>query len=216
MEELEQLKAIDKAFEYVEKYSDYLFRKAWGKTLIIWGIIAPLGLIFYFYRIPFSSFLQIGVELFILLISSLTVLISVGATLYNFTSASRLLKSKKDPEITSSKESHLHGIAIGFIWFILFLLASLIPDPLSILSSLWAGGFAIIFSYFLLKRFHDTFPELLLVGLILLVSSIPLIAVVMIDIDLARIAAVICFSLSFLIGGYYSIKLADDILSWND
>jgi hypothetical protein len=216
---MEEIQKVNEALTILERYSDYLARKAWGKTLIIWGIMAPIGLVVYFNNEPLANIFNMSRESFTLLFSALFLLIGVGLTLYTFTSASRLLQTKKNREVSSPKESSKHGIFIGFIWFLLFILASFIPEPFSVISSVWAAGLAIIISYWLLKQyFHDAFPELLLVGVILLLASIPLVGLIVINIglDLVRTATVVIFSVSFLLGGFYSLTIAKNILSGNE
>ncbi len=214
---MHELRKLNEAIVVVEKYSDYLARKAWGKTLIIWGIIAPIGLILYFSSPTLSALFNMDRNSFSTLTSFTIVLIGIGITLYNFLTASRVLKTKDDRSVSSPKKSSLHGIIIGFIWFFLYLLAGVIPDPYSVVSSVWAAGLAIIISYVLLKNFfHDTFPELLLVGIILLIASLPLVIIAVVDWELARIITVIIFSISFLAGGFYSFLEAPKILSRNE
>ncbi len=210
---MEDIRKVSEALIFIERYSDYLCRKAWGKALIMWGIMAPIGLLLYFNRQPLSNLFNMGIETFSILTTATVALIGVGMTFYIFTSASRLLETKKEKTVSSPKESSMHGIIIGFIWFLLFSLASLLPEPLSVISSLWAGGFAIIMSFLILKKFHDTYTELLIVGMLLLISSIPLFILVLTDIELARIGTVIISSISFLAGGYYSFTNAAKILS---
>ncbi|MFX1285701.1 MAG: hypothetical protein ACFFB5_18820 [Promethearchaeota archaeon] len=213
---MEEIQKVNEALLIIERYSNYLARKAWGKTLIIWGIVTPIGLVLYFNRQALSVLLEISVDSFTLLTSALLILIAIGFTIYNFISASRILKTREGQTAESPKESSLHGILIAFIWFLSFLLASFIPEPLSVISIVWAAGFAILISFLILKKYHDTFPELIIVGVLLLISSIPLAALVLTDVELARIATVIIYSVSFLIGGFYSFTIATDILSGNE
>lgn len=213
---MEEIQKVNEALLIIERYSNYLARKAWGKTLIIWGIVTPIGLVLYFNRQALSVLLEISVDSFTLLTSALLILIAIGFTIYNFISASRILKTREGQTAESPKESSLHGILIAFIWFLSFLLASFIPEPLSVISIVWAAGFAILISFLILKKYHDTFPELIVVGVLLLISSIPLAALVLTDVELARIATVIIYSVSFLIGGFYSFTIATDILSGNE
>ena len=133
-------------------------------------------------------------------------------------SVSRLITDKEKQIKSSEKGSSLHGILIGSIWFLLFIFASFIPDPFSVISSIWAAGLAIIISFWLMKNyFHGSFPEFLLVGIILLIASIPLIFLIIIKVDLSLVQtlAVIIYSISFLSGGFYSLTIATDILSRN-
>jgi len=212
---MEEIQKINEAILIVERYSNYLARKAWGKTLIIWGILTPIGLAFYFSRQPLSSILEISLETFTFLASALIVLTGIGFTIYNFASASRILETRKDQAAKSPKESSMHGIIICFVWFLSFIIVSFIPEPFSVISTIWAAGFAILISFLILKKYHDTFPELIVVGLILLISSIPLVILVQIDVELARVATVIIYSISFLVGGLYSFTIATGILSGN-
>ncbi len=212
---MEEIQKVNEALLIIERYSNYLARKAWGKTLIIWGILTPIGLTLYFNRQTLSIFLEIGIETFTLLVSALIILIGIGFTIYNFVSASRILKTRGDQVAESPKASNMHGIIICFVWCLSFLLASFIPEPFTVISTVWSAGFSIIISFFILKKYHDTFPELIVVGVILLISSIPLAVLVMTDVELARIATVIIYSISFLAGGFYSFTIATDILSGN-
>lgn len=213
---MEEIQKVNEALLIIERYSNYLARKAWGKTLIIWGILTPIGLVLYFNRQALSTLFNISIEIFTLSVSTLILLIGIGFTLYNFISASRILKSHRDQTVKSPKESSIHGIFIGLVWVFLFFLATFIPEPFTVISTVWAAGIAIIISFLILKKYHDTFPELIVVGVILLISSIPLVVLVLTDVELARIATVIIYSISFLVGGYYSFTISMDILSRNE
>ena len=105
---MEDIRKVGEALIFIERYSDYLCRKAWGKSLIIWGIMAPIGLLLYFNRQSLSNLLNMGIETFSILTTAIIALIGIGMTLYIFTSASRLLETKKEKtESSSPKEMSL-------------------------------------------------------------------------------------------------------------
>ena len=62
---MEDIRKVTEALIFIERYSDYLCRKAWGKALIIWGIMAPIGLLLYFNRQPLSNLLNMGIEIIV-------------------------------------------------------------------------------------------------------------------------------------------------------
>ena len=92
---MEDIKRLNEALLVIERYSDYLCRKAWGKTLIIWGIISPIGLVIYFNRQALSMSLNMEVTMFTFLTTTIILLTGLGMTIYIFMSASRLVKLKK-------------------------------------------------------------------------------------------------------------------------
>lgn len=209
---MEELYKYNEAIKIIERYADYMCRKAWGKTLIIWGILAPISLVIQLNSENFSKLFSMNIETFTIFSTSILLIISIGLTIYLFGSVSKVINAKNKGSFESPKVSNRHGFIIGSIWFLTFFLIGLIPEPFSILSSIWAGGISMILSFLLLRYYHDKFIEILLVGGLLLIFSIPLMFIVSINEGIARILVIVIFSICFLSGGFCSYLIAKKIL----
>ena len=213
---MENLEKLNETILIIDRYSDYLHRKAWGKVLIIWGILLPLTLTLFVYSTRLATIFNIEAGFFKLLATSLILVVGVGFTLYIFISLPKLTLSKQKEIDDSSVISHYHGLIIGFTWFILFLLPNYIPEPFTMVAYIVAGSIALIISYFVLEKIHGSYKELLVTGTILLVLSIPLAALSLVNLPLAQIAIAISYAFSFMSGGLYSLHIATKILDGKD
>lgn len=207
---MEEVEKVKKALQLVERYEYYLFRKAWGMTLIIIGICGSISAFLALKAQYIAEILHISAEAFILLASVMIWLVGAVIIVYSFVSAQITLSKEKKG---SFRRDMPHAVLISLIWFISFKLTGYAPERFEVVSWLWAGGGSCILSYLIHKIVlgHGNYPELLLVGLTLLVVSLP-IAVVG-DTSLAETATLVTFAISFVIGGLYSIMTASKILS---
>ena len=169
---MDDLNKISKAIALVEKYESYLFRKAWGMALIVFGIAIPLTAFLNIIAPSVAPILGLPIEVFSLLTTVITWIISVSVIIYSFASATKLTSKKR--KFSFHKEAP-HIIAIMLVWFICFTFLWFAPEGIEIVSNLWAAGAACVLSYLILRRVpvHTNYPEILLVGIILLVASIP-------------------------------------------
>ena len=209
---MDNYEKLNETILIIDRYSDYLHRKAWGKVLIIWGILLPFTLTLYVYSIQLAIIFNLEADFIQLLATSLFLVLGLGLTLYIFISLPSLTFSKQKEVGDSSVTSRYHGLIIGFTWFLLFILPKYIPEPFTMVAYLVAGSFGLIISYFVLQKSHGSYKELLVTGIILFVSSVPLVALSVIDLPLAHIAIAISFAISFMSGGLYSLRMARKIL----
>jgi hypothetical protein len=213
---MENLVKVSESFLIIDRYSDYLYRKAWGKVLIIWGIILPLTIVIFNFSTQLSMITSIDTIFLKFFATSLSVLLGTGLTLYIFISVPKMTLTKKKEDEDSSVISHHHGLILGITWFLLFQVPNFILEPFNTVSYVLVSSIALIISFILLKRVHGTYKELLITGIILLISTIPLVLLLLINlVVLAQIATAIVFAISFLSGGLYSMQIAANILDGN-
>jgi len=207
---LEEIERFDKALRLVERYEGYLFRRAMGIALIICGIVFPLTAFMVLKAETISNLLNMSSQAFLTYIPSFLLLIGMAMIIYNFTSA-HVVTSRMRKE--SMWKNAPHMVLMFLIWFISFYLTNYIPEPFTIISWLWAGGFASLLSYMLMRREPNEvrFTELLIIGLICIVSSFPLLLIQ--DEQLVLAGTFLIFSVSFIAGGLYSTINALKMLS---
>jgi hypothetical protein len=106
-----------------------------------------------------------------------------------------------------------HMVLMFMVWFVSFYLTNFVPEPFTVISWLWAGGGASLLSYLLMKRdpANVKFTELLIIGIICIVSSLPLLFIR--DEQLVLTATFLVFSMSFITVGLYSTVNASKLLS---
>lgn len=207
---MEEVEKVSEALRLVEKYESYLFRKAWGTNLIVWGILVPLNALLILKAKPIADILSMSAEAFMSLASAMTLIAGVAIVIYTLTSATIATSRRRK---FSFRRDMPHAVAIFLIWFISFNLTAFVPERFGVVSLLWAAGSASLLSYLVLRKVpvHGSYPELLLVGLILLIASLPIAGVT--DAALAQTATLVIFAISFVAGGLYSIITASKALS---
>jgi len=207
---VEEVEKVSEALRLVEKYESYLFRKAWGTNLIVWGILVPLNALLILKAKPIADILSMSAEAFMSLASAMTLIAGVATVIYTLTSATIATSRRRK---FSFRRDMPHAVAIFLIWFISFNLITFVPERFGVVSLLWAAGSASLLSYLVLRKVpvHGSYPELLLVGLILLIASLPIAGVT--DAALAQTATLVIFAVSFVAGGLYSIITASKALN---
>jgi hypothetical protein len=209
IEIMEEVERIGEVLKLVERYEDYLFRRAWGMTFIVLGLLAPVSFLIILKAQPIAMILGMSTEAFISL-ASITIALTLAAIItYLFASATVALSKKR--KFSFSKDIP-HALLLSLTWFISFQLTHYAPERFAAVSWLWAGGFASLFSYLVLLKVqvHKGFRELLVTGLILIVTSIPIAFIA--DASTAETASLIVFSIAFVGGGIYSILKATKVL----
>ncbi len=199
---MEELDKVTEALEVVERYEDYLFRRAWGRVLLTFGILIPLGFILTMNAQLLAQILDLPADTVMLLSSTMTAIVVFGLVILSFGSA-QAARSKKSTD--SSPGGVLHAAAIGLIWFVAFLSIGLLPEAFAQVSLLWATGVACICTYVILKLTpgHEDYNGILILGIALLVTSLPLLAVS--EQDMAQYLALTIFSAAFVFSGLYAI-----------
>jgi hypothetical protein len=207
---LEEIERFDKALRLVERYEGYLFRRALGIALIICGIVFPLTAFMVLKAQTISNLLNMSTQAFLTFIPTIILLVGMATIVYSFTSA-HVVTARMRKE--SMWKDTPHMVLMFLVWFIAFYLTNYVPEPFSTVSWLWAGGGASLLSYLLMRRepADEKFKELLIIGLICIVSSFPLLFIQ--DEQLVLTATFLVFSLSFIIGGLYSTVNASKLLS---
>jgi hypothetical protein len=207
---MEELDKVVEALEVVERYEDYLFRRAWGRVLLTIGIVVPLGFILAMNAQLLAQILGLPADTVMLLSSTMTVIVVFGLVILSFGSA-QAARSKKSTD--SAPRGVLHGVVIGLFWFVAFLSVGFIPEAFAQVSLLWVGGVACICTYMVLKLTpgHEGHNEILFLGIVLLVASLPLLAVS--EQDIAQYLALTVFSAAFVFGGLYAIATSSRKLS---
>ena len=210
---MEEIKKIEEALLIVERYEAYLFKRALGIAFIVCAIVFPLTAFMVLKAQQLAELLNMSTGAFMTLVPTLTLLIGMAVIVYSFTSAhvvtSRMRKTPLNKDIT-------HMIVIFLVWFFAFYLTNYVPEPYTVISWLWAGGLASLTSYWVLKRENPSwaYPELLTVGVICLIFSVPLF--LMRGSQLVEALAFLTFSVSFLAGGLHSLINASKELSESD
>lgn len=207
---MEELERFEKALRLVERYEGYLFRRALGIGLIICGVVFPLTAFLVLKAQSMANMLNMSAEAFLVFVPTVVLLIGMAMIVYNFTSA-HVVTSRMRKE--SIWKDFPHMALMFMVWFISFFLTNYVPEPFTTVSWLWAGGGASLLSFLVLRRepANANYPELLIIGLICVVSSLPLLLVS--DAQLALTVTFLVFSASFIAGGVYSIVNASKLLS---
>jgi hypothetical protein len=200
---MEDVKKVVEALELVERYEYYLFRKAWGKMLLIIGTMFPLGSLLVLNAQIVASFLGIPVDAVGIISALITIVASIALTAIAFSSAH---SSRPKTQKSESAREWVHGIIIAIIWFIAFSLTSYSPPALYSVSALLASGFSCLCSYLILRYTpeHTASIEILFLGFMLLAASVPIF--LMGETQLALYTALLFFSLSFIITGIYILS----------
>ena len=207
---MEEIERFDKALRLVERYEGYLFRRAMGIALILCGIIFPLTAFIVLKAQTIANLLNMSTQAFLTFIPTFILLVGMATIVYLFTSAHVVTSRMRKESIWKDAP---HMVLRFLIWFISFYLTKYVPEPFTTLSWLWAGGGASLLSYLFMRRdpADVKFTELLIIGLICIVSSLPLLFIQ--DEQLVLTATFLVFSISFIIGGIYSTVNASKLLS---
>ena len=207
---MEEIERFDKALRLVEKYEGYRFRRALGIALIICGIVFPITAFMVLKAQTIANLLNMSAQAFLTFIPTIILLIGMVMIVYNFTSAHVVTSRMRKESIWKDIP---HMVLMFLVWFISFYLTNYVPEPFMILSWLWAGGGASLLSYLFMRRdpADMKFTELLIIGFICIVSSLPLLFIR--DDQLVLTATFLIFSMSFITGGLYSTINAQKFLS---
>ncbi len=201
---MEEIDKVLEALSVVERYEDYLFKKSWGRALIVIGIILPLGVIVNMNAVVVATALGMDVGYVSILATIITVILSFGYVAYTFFGTWRTVKEKSEEKRSRS----LHGPLIGVTWFVVFILASLSPASLQMVALLWAAGVSCILSFVILRLTggHSHDQLLLYLGLALVIVSLPLLLLT--DQLLVGYLSIIAFSTCFILGGIMMHRIA--------
>jgi hypothetical protein len=210
---MEELEKFDRALRLVERFERYLFRRAFGIAFIVCGIIVPLTAFLVIRARSLAELLNMSAEAFLAFVPTLVLVTGIAVIIYSFTSAHVVTsRMRKDPVWKDAP----HMILMSLMWLISFFLTNYVPEPFTVISWLWAGGFASLLSYLVSRIKSDSgdYPEILVVSIICLVTSLPLLFIK--DTQLVEAVTFLIFGISFIAGGVYSIINALKVLSESD
>jgi hypothetical protein len=205
---MEELDKVLQALSVVERYEEYLFRKSWGRALIVIGIVLPLGALLSMNAAVISEVVGLDSGLISLLVSLMTVILGWGYVAYTFSEFWRTPVKQEEKEPSDTK----HGPIIGIIWFVCFVLTGLAPEALRIVSLLWAASASCLLTFVVLRAVgsHGNVRILLYLGFSLFITSVPLL--VILDPYLLGYLAMIAFSVCFIFAGMVMSRMAAGML----
>jgi hypothetical protein len=205
---MEEVDRVLEALSVVERYDEYLFRRTWGKALIVIGVALPLGVFVGMNSAVVAAATGLDVQLVAMLANLFSVLLCFGYIAQAFYGAWK--PTKKEGE--SKHGASYHGWVIAFLWFAAFSIASMAPESLQIIALLWAASVSCMLSFAVLRATggHGQAIIILYLGILLAVVSLPLLLIT--DPVLAAYAALTAFSLCFIAAGLVMLKLAGESL----
>jgi hypothetical protein len=205
---MEDLERFSEAIKMVERYEQYLYQRAMGLALIVNGLVGPSVFFLMLKADSFSALIGMTPTMFSVASTTLLVGIGIFVNIYLFASA-RVLSSK-----VSKREDgrDLHFMVLMFcIWFVAFFLVGYIPEPFSGIGWSLAGGAASLVSYVAISvAGHHKRPELLIIGLINILASLPVFLYG--DLLEVEVAVLTVYAVSFVCGGAYSTMNANRYL----
>lgn len=205
---MEEVEKVTEALKLVERYEEYLFRKAFGALFVVFGILGPLTGYLVSNAQPLASVLGISADAFALFTAVVIWIIGCAIILRSFASA--MIVYQKRHRFSFRRDAP-HIIAVILVWFVSFFFVNFAPETLMPVAWLWAAGSGSVLTYLIIRKPHASYPEFLLTGLVLLITSLPIAAIS--DLALAESASMVTFSASFFIGGLYSVMTATRALS---
>ena len=205
---MEELDKVLQALDVVERYEEYLFRRIWGKMLIVIGIVFPLGAIISLNATLLASVLGLDAEIVSLLANLIIFTFLMGYIAYSFYESWKTVGDRPDEET----QDKLHGPLIGLVWFFSFILTSFAPESLRLVSLLWAASVSCLLSFLILRAVgsHGRVKVLFLLGISLGVVSFPLLLIS--DTVLLGYLSLTAFSICFIVAGLAMNRMATEML----
>ena len=202
---MESINKVLEALSVIERYEEYLFNRAWGRAFSIIGTVFPFSILIGLNLSALAPSVGSEFGTLVFIIHVLALFFCWGLVMYSFAGAWRTavrdLPEKKEHD---SK----HGVIIGALWFICFMLANLAPETLTIIAMLWASGVSCFLTYVVLKITGSHVQEriILTLGLLLILLSLPILLIT--DIVLSQYASLLVFSISFITASAMMHRLA--------
>jgi hypothetical protein len=205
---MEELDKVLQALDVVERYEEYLFRKVWGKALIVIGIVLPLGVLISMNATLLGATLGLDAGILSLLANVFALILCCGFIGYSFFESWKTVDHRQEGEKSDSK----HGPIIGLVWFLAFVSTSIAPESLQLVSLLWAASISCLLSFLILRAVgsHGQVQILLILGLFLGLISFPLLLIT--DLVLLGYMAMIVFSVGFVLSGIMMNRFAAKML----
>ncbi len=207
---MEELEKVQQAQSIVERYDEYVFRKTWGRVLIAIGLVLPLS------ALVSSSSVSIAMEsLFASIVISfwaniITLVLCLGFVTFALFVSWNIIKQNPRRGYIDSK----HKLAICIVWFATFVLAFLFPEPLRLVSILWAASISTLFTLANLKAVGLDRRDSILLYLVsvLFLASIPIF--LFSGIPFSEYIVIAALSMSFILAGIASNRSASWILQY--
>jgi hypothetical protein len=205
---MEELDKVLQALSVVERYEEYLFRKTWGRVLIVIGAVLPLGALVSMNAAIVAEVIGLDAGFISILANLMAVILCMGFVAYTFFGSWRTSKRRPEEEPTDTK----HGPIIGIVWFVAFTLTSLAPELLRVVSILWAASVSCLLTFAILRAVgsHGEDRVLLYLGVSLFLASIPLLLIL--DTVLLGYLALLAFSVCFILAGIVMNRMAAEML----
>ena len=144
---MEELDKVLEALSVVERYEEYLFRKNWGRVLIVIGSVLPLGVLVSMNAALIAEAIGLDAGFISILANLMAVILCFGFIAYTFFGSWRTPTRKPEDEPADTK----HGPIIGIVWFTAFVLTGLAPESLQIVSILWAASVSCLLTFVILR-----------------------------------------------------------------
>ena len=201
---MEELDKVLQALSVVERYEEYLFRKIWGRVLIVIGIVFPLGALINLNAVLVANVLGLDAGVVSILANVITFVLSMGFIAYSFFETWKTVDRRTEEETSDSK----HGPLIGIVWFVAFVLTGVFPESLRFVSLLWAASASCLVTFVILRAVgsHGKVTVMFYLGISLFVVSFPLLLIS--DVVLLGYLAMIAFSICFIVAGITMNRLA--------
>lgn len=205
---MEDLERFSEAIKIVERYEQYLYQRAMGLALIVNGLVGPSVFFLMLKADRFSALIGMTPTMFSVASTTLLVGIGIFVNIYLFASA-RVLSSKVNKR--EDKRELPFMVLMFCIWFVAFFLVGYIPEPFNGIGWSLAGGAASLVSYVAISvAGHHKRPELLIIGLINILASLPVFLYG--DLLEMEVAVLTVYAVSFVCGGAYSTMNANRYL----
>ena len=205
---MEDLERLGEAIKTVERYEQYLYQRAMGLALIVNGLVGPSVFFMVLKADSFSALLDMTPTMFSIVSTTLLTGVGIFATIYLFASARGLFSKVSESE---NKHSLPFMLLIFCVWFFAFFLARYVPEPFAGVGWSLAGGLASLVTYLIMSvSDHNKRPELLIIGLINILASLPVFLYG--DLLEVEVAVLTVYAVSFVCGGAYSTMNANRYL----
>lgn len=138
---MEELEKVLEALSIVERYDEYLYRRNWGRLLIVIGAVIPLGALINTNTIDFTAQATANEGTFLLVGYVLTIAISLGFLLYTVSGFRNIVRSRSLGEPSGSRFRSMSPV----IWAVaLALVIVTISLPLLFISESPIYGYAAV------------------------------------------------------------------------
>ncbi len=201
------------ALSVVERYEEYLFQRAWARAFIVIGAVFPLSIFLILNVQSLVTIIGADAAQIVFFANILAITLCWGIVMYSFLGAWRTVRERRKDDGSDSK----HGAAIGIVWFIAFMLTSLVPSPFQIYSLLWASSGACLISYMILrvvKVVHSNQKVVLFLGVMLGMLALPLLLIQ--DAPLLDMTSLVAFSVCFILAGIFMHRLTVRTLRYSE